>query len=362
MIRTQILQRQSRYIFANHSINHCLTRRSYKTVSAVKTHLERWRELGDQVKPSYVRGLVEDFRHTEQFSKALEASEWMCEQRVFNVFPEDYAARLNLVETVLGLEEAEKFFERIPENMRDYSVYENLLRSYTKSEKTLDKAEETFEKMRDLGFLSKPSGYDSMISLYRKLNKRDMVKKLKREMMENNVKIDRPMELNVLSIVSDFKRDCLDPLWNKYKKEGKLMDDEYRIRISYLLKLDDVQGAEKIYQKWQPTGPKLDMSVPGLLISRFRAEGNESKVEEMVNWIRIKRIVMHLATLTLGLINLGLTIVMLAIMVAIITAIVKCNVWLFQLYPLLCVLFCGHIILEYPILFASVFFYIISSY
>ncbi|XP_020866818.1 pentatricopeptide repeat-containing protein At1g15480, mitochondrial [Arabidopsis lyrata subsp. lyrata] len=286
----------------------------------------------------------------------------MCEQRVFNVFPEDYAARLNLVETVLGLEEAEKFFERIPENMRDYSVYENLLRSYTKSEKTLDKAEDTFEKMRDLGFLSKPSPFDTMISLYRKLNKRDMVKKLKYEMMENNVKIDRPIELNVLSIVSDFKRDYLDPLWNKYKKEGKLMDDEYRIRISYLLKLDDVQGAEKIYQKWQPTGPKLDMSVPGLLISRFRAEGNESKVEEMVNSIRMKRIVMHLATLTLPLINLGLTIVVLAIMGAIITAIVKCNVWLFQQYPLLCVLFCGHIIQEYPILFASIFFCIISSY
>ncbi|VVA90809.1 unnamed protein product [Arabis nemorensis] len=93
--------------------------------------------------------------------KALEASEWMCEQRVFNVFSEDYAARLRLVETVLGLEEADKFFKSIPENMRDYSVYNTLLGSYTRSEKTLDKAESTFETMRDLGFLLKHSPYNS---------------------------------------------------------------------------------------------------------------------------------------------------------------------------------------------------------
>lgn len=35
--------------------------------------------------------------------------------------------------------------------------------------------------------------------------------------------------------------------------------------ISSLLKLDDVQGAEKIYEEWKPEGPKLDMSIPSLL-------------------------------------------------------------------------------------------------
>lgn len=106
-------------------------------------------------------------------------------------FSEDYAARLHLVETVLGLEEAEKFFESIPENMRDYSVYDNLLKYYTRSKKTLDKAEATFEKMRDLCFLLKPSPFNLMISLYGKLKKKNMVKKLQHELMENKVDIER---------------------------------------------------------------------------------------------------------------------------------------------------------------------------
>lgn len=83
----------------------------------------------------------------------------MGEQKVFDIFAEDYAARLYLVDHVLGLEEAEKFFESIPVNMRDYFVYSTLLNSYTRSEKTLDKAEATFEKMRELGFLLKPSPF-----------------------------------------------------------------------------------------------------------------------------------------------------------------------------------------------------------
>ncbi|XP_010463254.1 PREDICTED: putative pentatricopeptide repeat-containing protein At1g43010 [Camelina sativa] len=284
---TQILQRQSRRILANHSIKGtCLTRRSYRTQSAVKTYLEIWREeQGDQVKPSYVRGLVEDLRLTEQFSKALEASEWMCEQRIFNVFPEDYAARLHLVETVLGLEEAEKLFDSIPENMR-----------------VLDKAEATFEKMRDLGFLSKPSPYNSMVSLYGKLQKQDVVKKLQREMMEKNIKIDEPIRnINVLRILKDIR-----------------------------IEMDDVQEAEMRYKEWhmEDTGPQLDMSVPGLLISRFRAEGNESKVEEIVDSIRRKRNMMHLEKLAIGLVFLGMTVGVLAVLVATMVAVVICNVWL----------------------------------
>ncbi|CAL9218015.1 unnamed protein product [Arabidopsis halleri] len=358
MIRTtQILQQQSRRVLANYSINNCLTRRSYKTLSAVKAHLERWRsEQGDQVKPSYVRGVIKNFHDFNQWSKALEASEWMCEQKVFNIFSEDYAARLHLIETVLGLEEAEKFFESIPENMRDYSVYDNLLRSYTKSEKTLDKAEATFEKMRDLGFLLKPSPFNSMISLYRHLKKKDMVKKLEREMMENDVRFDSHKELNVLTILSTCK-DSMYSVWNYIKKRGKMTDEEYRSRISYLLKLDDVQGAEKLYEEWKPVGPKLDMSIPSLLISRFCEEGNGSKVEELVDSIRKKKIGMLKVWSTFLVANVYL----LASIVAIAGAIFGCNVWLLKTYPILCVVFYVYLVQKHPIIFGSLCYYYIIN-
>ncbi|EOA36727.1 hypothetical protein CARUB_v10012452mg, partial [Capsella rubella] len=206
MIRARILQQQSRRILANYGIKNCLsTRRTYQTVSAMKAHLERWRrDQGDQVMPSY-------------------ASEWMCEEKVFNIFSKDYADRLQLVDIVLGLEETEKFFKTIPENMRDYSVYDSLLTCYAKSPKTLDKAEATFEKMRDLGFLFKPSPFQSMINLYGRVNKKHMVKKLEREAIENNVHMNK--NTDVLSLCRTYKGGMYSVL-NHIKKRGKMMDDE----------------------------------------------------------------------------------------------------------------------------------------
>ncbi|KAG7547268.1 Pentatricopeptide repeat [Arabidopsis suecica] len=359
MCKTQILQQHARRILA-HSNRSCLFR-SYGTVSAAAQNLpsrivtnsnqnahitpvlESWQKQGHQVKPSDLRGLIKNLRDSNQFSKALEASKWMGEQKVFDIVPEDYSARLHLVENVLGLEEAEKFFKSIPKNMRDYSVYATLLSSYTKSENTLDKAEATFEKMRELGFLLKPSPFNSMISLYGQLQKLDMVEKLVREMQETKVECDSPTVNNVLRVYADtckikametFKTSVDEQvikleedtivamakaylrygsiekaiemygnvagsekevyrLWDEYKKETKVNDNGYRTVLSSLLKLDDVQGAEKIYEEWKPEGPKLDMSIPSLLLSRYYAEGMEMKIDQMVKSIRKKRYEMH---------------------------------------------------------------------
>lgn len=161
----------------------------------------------------------------------------MCEQRVFHIFSDDYGARLHLVETVLGLEEAEKFCKTIPENMRDYSVYDTLLRSYTKSEKTLDKAESTFEKMRYLGFLLNPSPFHSMISLYGNIKKQDMVEKIQCELKENNVEAENLMEKNVLSLV---KIKALEKTKTLVDEKGTNLE-RYRIVARKKLTVEPVQ-------------------------------------------------------------------------------------------------------------------------
>lgn len=97
-------------------------------------------------------------------------------------------------------------------------------------------------------------------------------------------------------------------LWNEFKENAKLeynwylfwneneklKDDMYKTVIATLLKLDDVEGAEKVYGEWTPVGPNLDLSIPGLLISRFCAEGNKLKFGELISSIRGKMIEMHL--------------------------------------------------------------------
>ncbi|KAL0695546.1 hypothetical protein Bca4012_062726 [Brassica carinata] len=215
-----------------------------------------------------------------------------------------------MVEVVLGLEEAEKFFQNILENMKDYTVYATLLSSYTKSDKLLGKAKATFEKMRELGFLMRPSPFNSMLSFH---SQRNMVVEFLREMEENNVAPDGLMVNKFLRIyAAESKVEAMETfmkkwsgeegiklgretmaavakayskagsidkaielyggvegskeevyrLWNECKKNEKLEDYWYKTVIASLLKLDDIEGAEKVYGEWKPVGPNLDLSIP----------------------------------------------------------------------------------------------------
>ncbi|AAG50982.1 hypothetical protein, 3' partial; 101251-102939, partial [Arabidopsis thaliana] len=161
--------------------------------------LEEMDKKGNKVSPPGLRDLIKNLRDSNQLSKALEASTWMCQKKVFNLFSEDYATRLHLTEKVLGLEEAENFFESsIPENMKDYSVYDTLLSCYARSSNTQSKAEAVFEKMRELGLQSKLSPFNSLISLYSGQGKLSVVNILLCDMKHKNIEPDIVTRNNVL--------------------------------------------------------------------------------------------------------------------------------------------------------------------
>ncbi|KAL9828340.1 putative tetratricopeptide-like helical domain superfamily [Arabidopsis thaliana] len=317
--------------------------------------LEEMDKKGNKVSPSGLRDLIKNLRDSNQLSKALEASTWMCQKKVFNLFSEDYATRLHLTEKVLGLEEAEKFFESsIPENMKDYSVYDTLLSCYARSSNTQSKAEAVFEKMRELGLLSKLSPFNSLISLYSGQGKLSVVNILLCDMKHKNIEPDIVTRNNVLRAneymlaidsMEKYKREWdgddyketklekrtiddmskayeiagvrLKPelilkaieitgsekevhrLWNEYKEKAKteISNEGYRIMISSLLKFDDVKGAEEMYGEWQPQGSDFDTRIPCLLISHYSKEGDEMKVRNVVESSRKKQKQMYFETL-----------------------------------------------------------------
>ncbi|KAF8098865.1 hypothetical protein N665_0257s0075 [Sinapis alba] len=320
------------------------TIRNEKMVRPIGPLLEEWGKEGNLVKPSYMRGLIKDLCDSKQYRKALEASTWVSERKLYDLFPEDYAARLHLIDNVLGLEQAEKFFKSsIPENMKNYSVYSTLLTSYTRSAKTLDKAEATFEKMGELGFLLNPTPFNSMISLYSELRKRSKVMKLLEKMKEKNIEPDNVTMNNVLRVnayvsamecMERYKREWEDDdnnnklklevrtmdamakayetagstlkaieitcskkevyrLWNEYKKDnvGNMSNEGYRSVISSLLKLDDVKGAQEVFNEWEPERYEFDSRIPSLLISRYCEDekNNEVKTRDVMKLSRKKR-------------------------------------------------------------------------
>ncbi|KFK38508.1 hypothetical protein AALP_AA3G122000 [Arabis alpina] len=226
------------------------TIRNRELATPITSLLEEW---GSQVELSDLRELIKNLSDSDQFSKALEASSWMCEKGVVNLFPEDYAARLHLIEKELGLEEAEKFFETsIPENMKDYTVYTTLLTSYTKSDSTLKKAESTFEKMRELGFLSKLSPFNSMISLYTEVRKRSKVNKLLLEMKEKHIEPDSVTKNNVLRVNAYVSAmESMEKCISEWVKDKKLkLDVETMDAMAEAYEREGLTPTKEVYRLW----------------------------------------------------------------------------------------------------------------
>ncbi|XP_024016070.1 pentatricopeptide repeat-containing protein At2g20710, mitochondrial isoform X2 [Eutrema salsugineum] len=114
-------------------------------------------------------------------------SEWMSDQKGYNLSTVDFEIRLLLIAKVRGLEEADRFLDTIPLKKRDFYVHSALLNA-CKTHSSLSIAETTFQKMRDLGFAannSKP--YNTMLFLYHQAENHDMVIKLLRDMDHNNM-------------------------------------------------------------------------------------------------------------------------------------------------------------------------------
>lgn len=79
--------------------------------------------------------------------------------------PGDYAIHLDLIAKIRGLSSTEKFFEDLPDQMRDRQACTALLHTYVQH-KEASKAEALMEKMSECGFLKSVLPYNHMLSLY----------------------------------------------------------------------------------------------------------------------------------------------------------------------------------------------------
>lgn len=160
----------------------------------------------------------------------------MGEEKVCTLFPKDYAARFYLIETVLGLEEAEKFFKSIPSNMRDYSVYSTLLTSYTRSDNVKP----------DIVTANTVLKVDVKAI---KMFMRTLVEgiKLQRDTIVEMAKVYVRVCSEMYGNVVGSAREVLQTLWDDFKKS----EEVYRTAFSSLSKLDDVEEAEDIYGEWK---------------------------------------------------------------------------------------------------------------
>ncbi|KAE9465686.1 hypothetical protein C3L33_02399, partial [Rhododendron williamsianum] len=84
------------------------------------------------------------------------------------------------------------------------------------------------------------------------------------------------------------KKDKVLRLWEICKKTEKINNKSYISMITSLLKLDDIEEAEKIFEEWDSSELFYDFRVPTFLIGAYCRKGLMEKAETLITRARMK--------------------------------------------------------------------------
>ncbi|KAE8736388.1 putative pentatricopeptide repeat-containing protein [Hibiscus syriacus] len=330
---------------------HTRVSRSGDPKSSVVPVLNQWLEEGKPMKQSTLQVIIRHLRSFRRYKHALEVSEYMSEEMKYNISVGDMAVKLDLISKVHGLDQAEKYFNSLPEAMKTFQVYGALLNCYANHE-CLEKAEDTFQIMRKSGLPIFAVSYNVMLNLYNHLGKHEKLDALMQEMTDkgikhnaftNNIRLNAyassydiegmekfltrmendaeiSMDWNAYVIASNAylkakltvkalqmlsraeqlvpqssrkhayevfltiytnlgRKEDVYRIWNLYRNLGKFFNSGYLCMISSLVKLDDLDGAEKVLAEWEIGCSFCDARIPNVMISAYCKKGYVEKAE-----------------------------------------------------------------------------------
>ncbi|KAL5998558.1 hypothetical protein ACLOJK_009501 [Asimina triloba] len=242
----------------------------------------------------------------------------MTDQHYSELSPNLVAVRLELICIVQGLEQAKKFFNNIPKQLKGMEAFGSLLYCYVHV-KSVENAEGLFKKMKDLGYANSLS-YNTLMNLYLQTKQYEKLDGVVKEMNENDISCNKftyGMLMTKFVATSDIdqmeatlKRLEDDPkviaAWEVYsiaadcyKKVGILVKavkmlkkseavvplKQQRVACDLLLSrysaslsnLDDIEGAEKVLEEWESKCFCYDFQVPNQLVASYCKKGQFDK-------------------------------------------------------------------------------------
>ncbi|GKB76873.1 pentatricopeptide repeat-containing protein [Tanacetum coccineum] len=321
--------------------------------------LDQWEKEGKTVRSQHLIAIIKSLHKFNSYTHALQLSEWMSHRKP-NLQPAGVAVHLDLVSRVKGLEEAEKYFNSLPEEVKNLQVYGALLNCYATT-KSVEKAEAIAEKMKQRGVMTTLS-YNSMLCLYNKIAANEKLDRVYQEMKEMGIACDKPtyyIRLNAYAAASNIdgmekvlknmeensslsvdwntyviasggylkaglydkayemlrtsewlihgnskgaaweillrmyaslgKKDDVYRIWDLYKASGsKVYNRGYSAIVNALVKLDDIDGAEKLLAEWESQNLSFDFRIPNMVIEAYCTKGDFVKAEAYVEQVLAK--------------------------------------------------------------------------
>ncbi|KAL7602966.1 pentatricopeptide repeat-containing protein At2g20710, mitochondrial [Lactuca sativa] len=208
--------------------------------------LDQWVVEGRPIDQEDLHRIIKQLRKFSRYKHALQICQWMNDKPYLDVSHKSISVELDLISKVYGLKQAEDYFNKIPNNLRVWQVYGALLNCY-KEAKSLEKAESTFQIMRDLGY-SKSLTYNVMMGLYSTMLQYEKLDLLMDEMEQKGIPIDKftyAIRLNAYAKTSEIPK--MEKLLLKMEADPEIQMEwhAYTTVANGYLKTGDQENIEK---------------------------------------------------------------------------------------------------------------------
>ncbi|KAI5598382.1 hypothetical protein POPTR_002G139400v4 [Populus trichocarpa] len=145
-----------------------------------------------------------------------------------------------------------------------------------------DKMEQVFEQMKSDGSINPNwTTFSTMATMYIKMGKFEKAEDCLRRVESRITGRDRIPYHYLLSLYGNVgNKEEVYRVWNIYKSIFPSIPNlGYHAMISSLVRMDDIEGAEKIYEEWLSIKTSYDPRIANLFMAAFVYQGNLDKAE-----------------------------------------------------------------------------------
>ncbi|CAL9777344.1 unnamed protein product [Musa acuminata subsp. burmannicoides] len=206
--------------------------------------LNKWAEEGKPLGREEISSAMLNLRKRRLYVTALQFTEWLEANGHIDFIERDYASHLDLIAKVSGLQKAEKYIEKIPESFRSEVVYRTLLANCAGAV-NVKKAEEVFNKIRDLGFPISAFACNQLLLLYKRLDRK-----------------------KIADVLLMMEKENVKPTLFTYKI---LIDTKGRV--------NDISGMEQIVETMKAEGVEPDIMTQAMVARYYIFAGLTEKAE-----------------------------------------------------------------------------------
>ncbi|KAJ0264167.1 Pentatricopeptide repeat-containing protein [Hirschfeldia incana] len=255
---------------------------AYKSVKHV---LQQWVKEGKDLSQTEVSLAVHNLRKRRSYAMCLQLWEWLRANTQFEFTEANYASQLDLVAKVHSLQKAEAFLNDIPESFRGEVVYRTLLANCV-LKLHVKRAEDLFNKMRELKFPTSVFACNQLLLLYSK-HDRKKIPDVLLLMEKENIKPTRgtyQFLINSKGLSGDI--DGMDKLVETMKEEGNVLAPEIQAMLArHYLRAGLKERAEEVMKEIEGEGLNQTPWVCRSLLPLYADVGDKESVRRLSRFV-----------------------------------------------------------------------------